>query len=126
VGVDVQSADDVVVIRIDSPIGGRDGVAWAEQVTRTARARGERVHIIAELAPAVSIPLDVFLAACRKALDLKPIIASLAFVAHGPAERTLTRAAAVVIAPVYPVAYFDDVSSARAWVASRHAREARP
>ena len=123
-GVDIQCADDIVFIRIASPIEGRDGVAWAEHVTRVARASGGSVHIVAELVPAVSIPLHVFLAACRKALDLGEIIASLAFVAHGPAERTLTRVAAVVIAPVYPVAYFDDVGSARAWVASRHAARA--
>jgi len=122
--VDIESADDVVFIRIGSPIEPPDGVAWAEPVTRVAKAGCGRVHIVAELVPAVSIPLDVFLAACRKALDLGHIIASLAFVAHGPAERTLTRAAAAVIAPVYPVAYFDDVGSAKAWIAGRQAARA--
>ena len=117
--VTIDCEDDVVFIHIDAPIEARDGVAWAEPVTRVARANGGRVHIVAELVPAVPIPLDVFLAACRKALDLAPIIASLAFVARGAAERTLTRAAAAVIAPVYPVAYFDDVGEARAWVAGR-------
>ena len=120
-GVDIQSEGDVVFIRIASPIGARDGVAWAEPVARVAKAGGGRVHIVAELALDVSIPLDVFLSACHKALDLGYVIASLAFVAHGPAERMLTRAAATVIAPVYPVAHFDDVGSARAWVARRQA-----
>lgn len=124
VTVEVQSADDVVFIRIDSPIEARDGVMWAEELTRVANASGGRVHIVAELVPAVSIPLGVFLAACRKALDLAPIIRSLAFVARGPAERTPTRVAATVIAPAYAVEYFDDVDRARAWITGRQAARA--
>jgi len=120
-GVDIESAGDVVFIRIDSPIEPRDGVEWADEVARVAGASGGRVHVVAELVPTVSIPLAVFLAACRKAVDLGQTIASLAFVVHGPAERSLTRAAAAVIAPLYPVAYFDDIGSARAWVAGRAA-----
>jgi hypothetical protein len=122
VGVEIQSEGEVVFIRIESPIKAGDGVVWAEPVTRVARAGSGRAHIVAELELGVSIPLAVFLAACRKALDLGHLIASLAFVAHGPAERTLTRAAATVIAPVYAVAYFDDVASAKAWVAGRAAK----
>jgi len=113
--VSIDTTDGLVFLRIASPIAPRDGTAWADEVTRIESERRAPVHIVAELEAAVVIPLDIFLCGCRKALDVRAKIASLAFVVHSPAERTLVRAAAAVIAPMYPVAYFEDVAEARAW-----------
>jgi hypothetical protein len=117
-GVEIRTEGRLVILRPYGELRGRDAVAWTEAVRTTFAVVGTPIGLLCELAPDVKVPISQLASGCRAAFPVGTFIEACALVACSGGGRSLLRAALSVISPRYPVAFFDDMENAKAWLAT--------